>query len=486
MSQNVPPIPCPACGTPHGSHQRYCLSCGTLVGARSIDLGRAWALARAGEAVAAAPEADAPAPRASVWRRPTASVLTTAALALGVLGGFLLGPDGGFADHGARAPLLLGGLGGPATTTTAAATTTEDDTPPADTGTTDLAPAGDGDTSTATDDSTSDGTTGDGTTGDGTTGDDTTDDLGDGSPDLSGASGSDDTTPGSDPNLGGLASATLPPIDHVWVISVAGLDRAALFGTPHGYLSDALASRGTLLANYTPVAASPLAGGSALLAGEAPSAATQAGCATYADGDCVRPASVATLAGQLTAKGKTWRAYVAGLGPAGCAHPAAGAPTDPVAARDPFVFFHAIADAPECATGVVDLDHLGADLTAEDTLPSFSYIIPTAAEDGSAPGGTAALDAFLERTVAPIRRTKAYKSGGLIAIVPATVAPGTDPATGALLLSPFAGHGKRVDIAAGPYALLRTLEELFGLDHLGHAADEDVAALGSDVLAPRD
>ena len=38
--------------------------------------------------------------------------------------------------------------------------------------------------------------------------------------------------------------------------------------------------------------------------------------------------------------------------------------------------------------------------------------------------------------------------------------------------------------ATGPYALLRTLEDAFGLLHLGHAGDADVAALGPEVFHP--
>jgi phosphatidylinositol-3-phosphatase len=53
---------------------------------------------------------------------------------------------------------------------------------------------------------------------------------------------------------------------------------------------------------------------------------------------------------------------------------------------------------------------------------------------------------------------------------------------GALLLSPLVAPGATVAAATGPYALLRTLEDAFGLLHLGHAGDADVAALGSDVF----
>jgi hypothetical protein len=440
--------PCPACGIPHGPEARYCIACGTLVGRRSIDLDRAFAAEReqqageAGEAAVAVGPDDGTVVRPGVWRRPAASILITAALAAGVLGGFLLGPDGGVAQ---RAPLLLGGLGAAAQTAT---TKTPDDT-----ATTDAPPAVEGDADLSA-----------------VTGDDTTtpsepdsgsDDLGgDGGTDLSGAAEGDDATGDDtagdgDTDLGGLATTAgvLPPIEHVWVIGVNGQDFPALFGTPRGYLSDALASRGTVLSAYAPAPGGPLAGATTLLSGAEPAAA-----------------DVPTLLGQLTEKTKPWRAYVEGHGDTGCA-----APGTPFALTT-------IAASPVCATSIADLSQLSTDLLAQDTIPAFSYILPDPSRDGSGATGTTALDALLEQVIAPIRRTKAYKSSGLIAILPASGAPGSTAPTGALLLSPFVAHGKSIDATLGPYALLRTFEDVFSLDHLGHAADASVASLGAAVF----
>jgi hypothetical protein len=419
--------PCPSCGTPFADHQRYCLRCGELVGERSVDLERAWALARAEDAPALASEAEADAavPAAtgatSLWRRPVASLLTGGALAVGTLGGFLLGPAGSSADHG-RTPVLLGALGNAAAASTATpagtdATPATTDAPPAtDAGATDLTPAATTADDTATPSAADDTTT--------AAADDTTtaaDDTSTSSDDVS-----DDTDAGGDgsQDLSGLvdAAGALPPIDHVWVISVTGQDAEALFGDPHGYLSDALVARGTLLSKYTPAADTP-------------------------------SADAKTLVDQLAEKGTSWRAYA----------------EDAAAPRNPFA---------DKADGVVGLDRLATDLQAQDTTPAFSYIIPAPADDGST--GTGPLDAFLERVVAPIRRTDAYKKGGLIAIVPDAPAA---TATGALLLSPFAAGATAVDTALAPGNLLKTFEALFDLDAAGAAAGAGVKALGSDVLA---
>ena len=42
---------------------------------------------------------------------------------------------------------------------------------------------------------------------------------------------------------------------------------------------------------------------------------------------------------------------------------------------------------------------------------------------------------------------------------------------GAVLLSPFVKPGSSSDVAYNHYALLKSLEDLFGLPHLGYAAD---------------
>ena len=454
-------VPCPSCGTPHRPEARYCVACGTLVGERSIDLDQAFAVAREREAAAVDPAAaldGGVSARTPIWRRPAASLLTTAALAAGVLAGFLLGPDHGAARRG---PVLLGGLGAAAppaaasTATPASADTTT--APPAVAGDAAVPSAADDTPTTAAADDSSTSTSGGGTDLSGA-GDDTTSD------DPSSSSDEDTTTGDGDANLSGLVKTSLPPIAHVWVIGVSGQDYPALFGTPAGYLSDALVSRGTVLPHYAPAPGGPLPGAMALLSGAVPAAAT--------------PTDVATLPGQLDAASKPWRAYVEGAGTTGCA-----APADPATSRNPFAFFTKVTGATSCATSVVDLSQLTADLADEGTLPAFSYIAPDAAHDGGGPAGTAGLDAFLQRVVAPIRRTKAYKSGGLIAIMPTAGAPGSTAPTGALLLSPFAAPATSVDTAAGPYTLLRTIEDAFALDPLGHAADDDVKALGDDVLA---
>jgi hypothetical protein len=241
----------------------------------------------------------------------------------------------------------------------------------------------------------------------------------------------------------------------------------------------------------------------------------------------VYPATTKTLPGQLTDAGRTWKAYVEDMGnvpqgeQASCRHPDPGA-ADPFAAprpgdasltrRDPFAFFHAITDTPDCAAGVVGLDRLAPDLADPASTPSFSYIVPSACHDGrdtpcadAAPAGLAAADTWLQGVLEPILASKAYADGGLVVVtfdqaatdgphadarassaLPAAYpnAPGTKPGggrVGALLLSKFVKAGKIDDTEYDHFALLRSIEDLFSLDPLGYAGRKGEAGFGEDV-----
>lgn len=248
---------------------------------------------------------------------------------------------------------------------------------------------------------------------------------------------------------------------------------------------------------------------------------------------CVYPAETETLPKQLVEAKLSWKAYVediangAGAGqPTTCRHPALGG-ADPNATplpgdafqtwRNPFVYFVGLAEDPGCAENDVGLDQLATDLKEPADTPSFSYIVPNACHDGSdtpcapeQPAGLAAGEEFLKTVVPEITASPAYQSeGGLIAITfdqapqagpePDTSSccatpeypnlpappPATEPAAtgpvkptggggqvGMLLLSPYVAPGT---VEEGAYynhfSFLRSVEELFGLEPLGYAAD---------------
>lgn len=210
-------------------------------------------------------------------------------------------------------------------------------------------------------------------------------------------------------------------------------------------------------------------------------------------------------------------------GAASCPHPALGAldttgaldQTQPYAGfRNPFVYFDSLLASGACAADDLSLEGLAGDLADPADTPALSWIAPSRCDDGSgtacAPtgagagsppaggqaGALAAADAFLTRVVPAIERTAAYRQHGLIVITSDSPSANTTAkrhnkeartggrsrlTVGALLISPFVRRGATVESPFNPYSLLKSLERLFGLPLLGHAADQDTASFGASI-----
>jgi hypothetical protein len=299
------------------------------------------------------------------------------------------------------------------------------------------------------------------------------------------------------------------------------------------YVAHTLEPHGELLVRYDAVAHEELANEIALLSGQGPTMETAANCPTYADiapatigasgqvlgNGCVYPSSTQTLIGQLAAKGLTGRAYIESMDEAGaqggaCAHPSLGA-VDPTAAQvasagayatftNPLVYFDSVLETPACVADDVGLDQLKPDLASAKRTPSFSYIVADRCNDGNptpctpgAPAGVAPADTFLRKVVPEITASKAYKESGLIVITtdeapssgafadsssccgqpkfPNIAATSTSAlprgggTVGALLLSPYVKGAAISQEPFNHFSLLSTIEDLFGLTHLGYA-----------------
>lgn len=335
-------------------------------------------------------------------------------------------------------------------------------------------------------------------------------------------------------------ASALPAIHHVWVVVLENKGYDESFGpaSPATYLSKTLPSQGQLLTNYYGIGHQSLDNYVAMVSGQAPNVETQADCQFYDDlapgtmspdgqaigQGCVYPAAVQTIADQLQAKGLTWRAYLQDMGSA-CRHPALNsrdstqsastAPGGEYAARhNPFVYFHSIVDTPACAANDVDLSSLQADLDAGTAAPSFSLVVPDLCEDGhdapcadGRPGGLVSADQFLQTWIPKVLASPAYADGGLVVVTfdeaentgdasaccnepmgyntinPGGVIPGAGGGrTGAVLLSPFIAAGTVNATPYNHYGLLRSVEDIFGLGHLGYAGAAGLQAFGSDVF----
>ncbi len=369
------------------------------------------------------------------------------------------------------------------------------------------------------------------------------------------------------------AKRPLPKPGHVFIIVLENEGYHITFGprSPAHYLRE-LAGRGALLPNYYGIGHFSLDNYIAMVSGQAPNPVTQSDCQSYVDfvqtgtskdgqaigQGCVYPASVMTIADQLDAKGLAWKGYMEDMGniptrePATCGHPPLGeldgtqkaVAGDQYATRhDPFMYFHSIIDTPRCATNVVALPALAADLRAIETTPNYAFITPNLCHDGhdgdgstrtcvdGQPGGLVSADKFLADTVPMILASPAFKADGLLIVtfdeadIEVTVDPRTKRAhyeggdvtaccgekrgpnigrgamvfgdtpdhgpgvagpgggrIGAVLLSPFIKPGTVSKRHYNHYALLRSIEDMFGLDHLGYAAQRGLSTFGRDVF----
>jgi phosphatidylinositol-3-phosphatase len=353
----------------------------------------------------------------------------------------------------------------------------------------------------------------------------------------------------------------LPKVRHVFVIMLENEDYASTFGEPTAdpYLAQTLPSEGALLSEYFAIGHESNDNYIALVSGQPPNPENQADCQLYdnltapseeaggveAGIGCVYPANVENIGTQLTAAGKSWKAYEQDMGndpereAAACGHPAIESKDetqdavegDGYATRhDPFVYFHSVIDnqgycdehvvalgGPEGAMPADALHGetgLATDLKRTATTPSFSFITPNLCEDGhdfpckNEPSGASALadiDRFLEVWVPKITSSPAFEKNGLLEITfdesdgaqsdsssccderpgPDSPLPGiTGPGggrIGAVLISPFIEPGTVSDTPYNHYSALASFETLLGLPRLAMAASVP-ATFGADVF----
>jgi phosphatidylinositol-3-phosphatase len=317
-------------------------------------------------------------------------------------------------------------------------------------------------------------------------------------------------------------------------------------GTGIPYLGKTLKAQGAFLPNYYAIGHHSLPNYIAMVSGQAPNPETQADCQVYDDANpgtitsggqalgqgCVYPPDVRTIANQLERKGYSWRGYMEDMAakapaePASCRHPDLNAHDDThtaeagdqyAARHNPFVYFHSIIDHPTCVANDVDLSLFPVDLRKEGTTPNYAFITPDLCNDGhdepcadGGPGGMTQANSFLRQWVPRIRRSPAFRDRGLLIITfdeaeeggspddataccdepsgPNTSFPGgltSGPGggrIGAVMLSPCIRPGTVTMDAYNHYSLLRSLEDNFGLSHLGYAGQSDLRPFDAKIF----
>jgi hypothetical protein len=185
--------------------------------------------------------------------------------------------------------------------------------------------------------------------------------------------------------------------------------------------------------------------------------------------DC--SANAPNLASQLERADRTWGAYLQGL-PAPCARPARAGRY--AKKHDPFAYDDAIAASPTRCRRRKPLTHLAGDIR-RDRLPDFALITPDMCDDThDCPIATG--DRFLARVVPGL--LPALGPHGFLVITydegsthQGCCGGSAGGRIATLVLGPDVQRGATMARPIDHYGVLATIEDAFGLPHLGAAAD---------------
>jgi hypothetical protein len=335
------------------------------------------------------------------------------------------------------------------------------------------------------------------------------------------------------------ATVTMPPVRHVFMIIYENKGFDATWGpdSQAPFLARTLRSKGVLAKQYYGTGHASLDNYISMISGQGPNAQTQGDCQIFTDfvrvgtvdpqqavgSGCVYPADVMTVADQLEAAGRTWRGYMQQMGTP-CRHPEIAAQDDTQAAEagdmyatrhNPFMYFHSIIDDDaSCRRHVVDLKQLRTDLQKVSTTRNLTFITPDLCRDGhdapcvdGKPGGLVSFNAFVKYWAPRIMNSPAFKKDGLLIITadeddfgvgetssccgegpgPNAPLPGLfgmgGGRIGALLIAPrWIRPGTKSIQPYNHYSWLRSIEDIFGLDHLGYASIPEQSSFGPDIF----
>jgi phospholipase C len=253
------------------------------------------------------------------------------------------------------------------------------------------------------------------------------------------------------------ATAKPPAFTHVVLIVMENKERSQVVDGNAAPNFKRLAAQGATLAAYDAVSHPSLPNYLALVSGS-----TQG-----MHSDCTDCSFAArSLADTLAAAGKSWKTYAEGLPRPGWAGAQKGLY---VKKHDPFLYFDRVTSHGLRTARVVPLTRLTTDLAAK-RLPDFSLVVPNLCHgmhDCSVTTGDAWLGSFVPRLLA----SPALK-GGVVFVV---FDEGSTNIRGgghipAIALGPAVRPHSRYTTAMNHYSLLRTIEDAWGLDLLGHSA----------------
>ncbi|MDQ6858523.1 MAG: alkaline phosphatase family protein, partial [Chloroflexota bacterium] len=162
------------------------------------------------------------------------------------------------------------------------------------------------------------------------------------------------------------------------------------------------------------------------------------------------------LGAQLTSATIPWRAYMEGM-TSGCLN----SPSPYAVKHNPFAYYGGA-----CPANVVSFTHFAADLAGG--LPGFTWITPDLCHDGHDCSPKTA-DAWLQTVVPQITASPSWQRNGVLMLV-WDEGTGRQPDETPMVVLTSRGSAGTVGTSTDAYAVLATIQELFGLPKLGAAA----------------
>ena len=258
----------------------------------------------------------------------------------------------------------------------------------------------------------------------------------------------------------------IPNFTHIIMIVLENREFGSVIGNDEmGYFNE-LAREYTLLTQYYAIRHPSLPNYLAMIAGD--TLGVDSDCE-----DCFQNAPI--LPDQIEASGRTWKTYQEDM-PHACF---VGSRLNYAQKHNPFIYFDSIRlNADRCERGVVPYSELDADLAA-GKLPDFIFITPNMCNDAhDCPLNIA--DIWLGKQVPYLMAYPGFQKGGLIVLTWEEGQGdhgccGFDPGGGrvaTVLISPKAKNGFEDPTPYTHFSLLKTIETAWGLEYLGHAADD--------------
>ncbi len=258
-----------------------------------------------------------------------------------------------------------------------------------------------------------------------------------------------------------VSGSRLPAFKHIFLIVMENKEATQVSGNTSAPYLNMLATRYARASNYHAITHPSLPNYLALTGGD-----------TFGiTSDCIDCTVAQTnLVDQLEAGGKSWKAYMEGM-----PRPCFTGNAAPYAQKhNPFIYYDTVRNDPARCNKIVPFSQFATDMQA-NSVPDFVWITPNLCNDMH-DCSIATGDQWLKKWVSMILASSAWKDQGVLFITfdegntqSRCCTYGRGGKVDTLVISPLVQSGTASDVAYDHYALLRTIEEAWGLSPLRKA-----------------